>query len=1059
MQRLTSASAGVFLTVLSAYAQPGGSPPRPPEARVLDSFDSPDGWAVVTSEAVNLKISPDRVGAAKALRLDYDFTRGSGYAIIRKTFDLPLPDNYRFTFNIRGQGPRNTLEFKLLDDTLDNVWWLNQPNFNFPAEFATVTIPRRKISFAWGPSHGQTPLKAAHAVEFVITSFNGGKGTVWLDEFRFEPLPVPAPPSAPPAVTVSSTARDTVPPQVLASDGSLGWFSASADARPTCTITYPEPRDLGGLILTWGKDAHPSAYTVELSSDGAAFAPAATVAKTDGGHDYLVIPDAIAKAVRITAAAPGKTVAIERVRVMPPEFADTRNAVITAAAADAPFGFYPRAFRNQATYWTIAGVSGDDQEILVSQDGAVEVTKEGFSIEPFIITDAGIKTFADAEITQSLQDGYLPVPGVTWTLGNLTLAMTFATEGAVGDARMLARYTLTNTGAEPRRGRLALAIRPFQVNPPYQWLNTLGGVGRIDRIERSKTSVTVDGTEIVPLTPPAAFAAVPFEQGEIVHHLAAGTLPTSTSTSDPTGLASAALVYDFTLAPGQNLTVPLIAGLHKQPVAAQSAGTTLAAFDKRLGDAAAVWRGPLAGVDIRLPASQQRLVDTVRANLAYILINRDGAAIHPGSRSYERAWIRDGSLTSAALLAFGCFDEAKAFADWFGPYQYDNGKVPCCVDRRGPDPVPEHDSHGQYIWLVRNVFEHTGDSDFLARHYPRVLKAVEYIKFLRDQRNTPEYQEATGLKAAKRGILPESISHEGYSAKPMHSYWDNFFAARGLNDAAHLADLMGDSNNAAGIRLVAGAFRRSLYDSLVVAMSYAEIDYLPGCVELGDFDATSTTVALWPCNLRGTIPEDELVRTFDRAWQFFQDRASGAKPWDNYTPYEHRTVGAMIMLGHRDRAHTMWDWFFTHQRPPAWRHWGEVVWNDPKTNKFIGDMPHTWCGSDFINAFRTMFAYDRADASVVLGAGLPRSWASEGVSVKNLITSAGPLEFTMTAAPNNTVRYTLGKGLRIPPTGLYLSPDQADRITSITINSAAAERPTDGLIPIPQLPATIDVTY
>ena len=30
------------------------------------------------------------------------------------------------------------------------------------------------------------------------------------------------------------------------------------------------------------------------------------------------------------------------------------------------------------------------------------------------------------------------------------------------------------------------------------------------------------------------------------------------------------------------------------------------------------------------------------------------------------------------------------------------------------------------------------------------------------------------------GLLPESISHEGYSSKPMHSYWDDFFALQGL---------------------------------------------------------------------------------------------------------------------------------------------------------------------------------------------------------------------------------------------------------------------------------------
>jgi len=28
---------------------------------------------------------------------------------------------------------------------------------------------------------------------------------------------------------------------------------------------------------------------------------------------------------------------------------------------------------------------------------------------------------------------------------------------------------------------------------------------------------------------------------------------------------------------------------------------------------------------------------------------------------------------------------------------------------------------------------------------------------------------------------------EGYSAKPMHSYWDDFFALRGFKDAAFIA--------------------------------------------------------------------------------------------------------------------------------------------------------------------------------------------------------------------------------------------------------------------------------
>ena len=52
------------------------------------------------------------------------------------------------------------------------------------------------------------------------------------------------------------------------------------------------------------------------------------------------------------------------------------------------------------------------------------------------------------------------------------------------------RYRLTlgaggRWRAEPFRGTLYLALRPFQVNPPAQFLNTTGGFAPIHRLERS----------------------------------------------------------------------------------------------------------------------------------------------------------------------------------------------------------------------------------------------------------------------------------------------------------------------------------------------------------------------------------------------------------------------------------------------------------------------------------------------------------------------------------------------------------------------------------------------
>ena len=67
----------------------------------------------------------------------------------------------------------------------------------------------------------------------------------------------------------------------------------------------------------------------------------------------------------------------------------------------------------------------------------------------------------------------------------------------------------------------------------------------------------------------------------------------------------------------------------------------------------AEWRTLLDRVQVHLPDSAADFERTLRAQLGYILVNRDGAALEPGARSYARTWIRDGSLASSALLRLG----------------------------------------------------------------------------------------------------------------------------------------------------------------------------------------------------------------------------------------------------------------------------------------------------------------------------------------------------------------------------------------------------------------------
>ncbi|MCU0644271.1 MAG: coagulation factor 5/8 type domain-containing protein, partial [bacterium] len=396
-----------------------------------------------------------------------------------------------------------------------------------------------------------------------------------------------------------------------------------------------------------------------------------------------------------------------------------------------------------------------------------------------------------------------------------------------------------------------------------------------------------------------------------------------------------------------------------------------------------------------------KLINTLRSNLAYILINRDGSGIQPGSRSYERSWIRDGAMTSAALLKMGITEEVRQFFVWYSRYQFPDGKIPCVVDQRGPDPVPEHDSHGEYIFGILNYFRFSYDTTFLKAKFENVKKAVDYIEYLISQRSTDYYKNGNDSMRAFYGILPESISHEGYSAKPMHSYWDNFWAMKGLKDAVTIAQILKYDQAVERFTRLRDEFKKNLYQSLSLAIKNHSIDYIPGCAELGDFDATSTSIAINPCNELSNLPQPYLNNTFDIYYKNFQQRLNPDFAWENYTPYELRTISTFIHLGQKEQAHEMLKFFFNDQRPQGWNHWAEVVWNDPKTPRFIGDMPHTWVGSDYINAVRSFFVYeDDADGSLVIGAGLMEDWidAPEGIAVYHLPTIYGELNYSIQKA-------------------------------------------------------------
>jgi len=885
-------------------------------------------------------------------------------------------------------------------------------------------------------------------------------------------------------------------------------------------VDLGHPREFGGIEIDWVPGLHASRYVIETSMDERHWQAVRHVEAGNGGRDSYLLPESEARLVRLRIpaqahergnrprrAARQEEIGIAEFHVRDLEFGASANAFIQALAKRARRGCYPRAFGGEQSYWTIIGpmqdgwdtrdtrdtrgnsgsrINGDPPagsdtqaasgtpvssasrfskadeavggslESLLSEDGALEPSQGSFTIEPFIVKDSQVLTWADVSLDHALEEGYLPIPSVEWIHASLHLQITAYAAGVGEAAHTRAVYRLRNIGQHTQELTLALAVRPFQVNPPAQFLNTAGGVSAIQDLSFREGRVWVDGVPRVrPLTPPPRFLAVTAAAGTPCEWLmpadsqarpstdpaagpaGAATGPAASATSsirDDTGLASGALEYPMRLVPGEEriieLDLPLRVHAPAQPSrqdgGAQNDGAQHDGVRDEGGEGAAVpgegmqsvrrraplasslqevsqfWREQLNQVELELPASAQPLVDTLRSSLAYVLINRDGAAIRPGARAYARSWIRDGAMTSEMLLRLGHVQEARDFLRWFAGYQFDGGKVPCCVDRRGADPVPENDSNGEFLFLVDAVHRYSGDRALLREMWPHVVSATAYMDELRLSQRVPENLE--GERRAFYGLMPASISHEGYAAKPMHSYWDDFWALAGYESAVRIARALDEKEAMQRYIASRDEFRADVYRSLHVAMQHHDIDYLPGSAELGDFDATSTSIALSPVGEQQMLPPLALRATFERYWKNF-DRRREDPEWDVYTPYEWRNVASFIRLGWRDRAWSLIEYFMNDRRPPAWNHWAEVVGRDARESRFIGDMPHGWVASDFARSLLDLLAYERqADEALVLMAGVPASWLeSDGLMVRRLRTPYGPLSYSFTIGPQERV--------------------------------------------------------
>jgi len=810
-------------------------------------------------------------------------------------------------------------------------------------------------------------------------------------------------------------------------------------------VDFGRPLRFGGLVIHWPEPLPPRAFKVELSDDATVWRSLYQAASARGSLTHIPAPNAEARYLKVTFEK-ADCAALCSVTLQPDAFTRTPNEFIHSVAADFPRGWFPRYWLREQSYWTPVGSPEGKRRALINEEGMIETDEAGFSLEPFVLTAEGPVTWADVKTTVSLPQGGLPVPSVTWKSDAIQLDIHPWVDGHGEDLTLHATYRLECRKPAPDT-RLVVALRPFQVNPPWQAFRNLGGRSPIHHIHCSAEGMTLEGREVTASPHAELQGAAAFEEGEAPSILTRGDVPQNSHVDDPSGLASAEMLWR--LPAGEAiLEVTLSVPFFKKSLA----------LDKNARDnALALWRTTVETVNWQVPACAAPAFDCFRTAAGHILINRDGPAIQPGPRRYTRSWVRDCVIMGAALAKAGLPEALRTFLTWYAPFQREDGFVPCVVDRDGIDWLVEHDSHGQFIWGLLEAYRTSGDRTFLNNMLPYARKAADYLLVLRAERMTAHYM--TGEHAACFGLLPESASHEGYLAHPVHSYWDDFWGVRGLEAAAALAEAAGLNADSNRWKSEAARFQADLLHSIGKVIADKQLAYIPGSVEWADFDPTATSNAVAMLDFADALPQGPLHAMLETYLEGFRRKHRGEMQWNNYTAYEIRIIGAFVRLGKRDIANELLSFFLSDRRPREWNQWPEITWRDPRSPGHLGDVPHTWIAAEYLLALASMVAAEReASGSLVLASGLPWSWISEenGLSVRDLPTRFGPLDFMIRADGEESIRVTIGDSITLPPGGMTLVPPlpAGKKIIAVETQQGALDAldPVGSVIAVTSLP-------
>jgi hypothetical protein len=424
---------------------------------------------------------------------------------------------------------------------------------------------------------------------------------------------------------------------------------------------------------------------------------------------------------------------------------------------------------------------------------------------------------------------------------------------------------------------------------------------------------------------------------------------------------------------------------------------------------------PYGHIEVPDAGIQATLDSSIRNIYQAREIKKGLPAFQVGPTCYRGLWTVDGSFLLDAVAMLGRPTEARAGIEYLLSFQRKDGAMML---------IPGHwKETGIVLWAVTRHARLTGDRKWLEEVWPKLQRAMEFVKVMRTKASVDP-------KAPNYGLIPGGFS-DGGLAGSFPEYTNIYWTLAGVRAAVDAARWLGHTAEAE-------AWQREYDDFYAMFRLAAERDtktdehgnrYVPIRMSQEGNAAKSPPKAQWAF-LHAVFPGkvfpagDPLVKgnmaVLEGAECQGLIRDTGWTPHGIWTYCGSFYAHAWLWNDDGQKAaQTLYD-FANHASPL-------LVWREEQMpvgegDRICGDMPHNWASAEFIRLVRHLIALERGDELHLLE-GVPPAWIVPGKSVrfKDVLTEFGPISLELrTAADGREAVLTLDPPRRDPPKRIVL---------------------------------------